>query len=97
MTILENCYVANQSWYYEWVGIHERKFKVSIRRNAYDEQSWARGFVYDPVGSKWNQIVNNHIKECDCQSVSYDNPHIGRNDFLNDRVRLLEQMLKICL
>lgn len=96
--ISQRCYKQSQSWYYEWTGaLKGRKFKVAIRRNAYDEQSYARGFIYDPGRSEWSLIVNAPITECDCKRISYTQENVTADDFHNDADKIMDELEKICL
>lgn len=100
--ISENCWNANQSWNYDWIGVVSglvsgRRFRVKIRRNAYNEQSSAAGYIYDTRQSKWNAIVSFPIENCDCNHLSYTNNNVSSVDFWKDRAMLLDAMVKICL
>ena len=98
--ISQRCYYQDQSWYFErTVSLREGttksiKLKVSIRRNAYDNQSYARVYMWD--GTKWNQVVNSPITECVCKIISYVNLNITVVHFEDDYTRLLNEALKIC-
>ena len=63
-------YNLNQSWYFtricEW---NSHKLKVEIRRNAYDNQSYARCYKYD--GNKWYIVCSMPIAHCKCKDVTY--------------------------
>ena len=55
-TISERIWNGSQSWNYE--RIEKRPgitYKISIRRNAYDDQSYLSGYLFD--GQKWHLIV----------------------------------------
>lgn len=46
-----------QSWYWESVwSVRGRTVKTSIRRNAYDDQSHKRAYIFD--GDKWNLVID---------------------------------------
>ena len=91
-TISIRCYNQSQSWYYEEViAVGKKTFKVCIRRNAYDCQSYAKVYIYDTNASKWNEIVNAPIMECECQEISYVTKNVTTRDFENDAKRLLEE------
>jgi len=99
--ISERLYNINQSWNYEQVLYMEindikQKFKINIRRNSYDFQSFARVYVYSNEHSGWNRIVNAPISECKCSEVNYLSKKVDKKEFLDDRNRLLEEAAKIC-
>lgn len=63
-----------QSWNYERivkcaVRGTPASLKVVIRRNAYDEQSYGRTYLWD--GHKWENVVDYPIGFLKCKSVSY--------------------------
>lgn len=64
----------SQSWNYERivkcaVRGAPATLKVFIRRNAYDEQSYGRTYLWD--GQKWENVVDYPISFLKCKSVSY--------------------------
>src|SRR5262245_23806588 len=94
--ISQRFYLQNQSWNFERiVELEGRKVKVEIRRNAYDDQSYLRGFVLDPVHLCWNTLVNLPISGACCRAASY-----GRKDepiapFERDAAGILAELKKI--
>jgi len=97
--IRENLYNLDQSWNYERViESGNLKYRVFIRRNAYDSQSYIHGFVLDPVHKKWNQVVNLPITIASCNSVSYvqkETPEMRRL-FEQDAFMVLNELRAIC-
>jgi|1_EtaG_2_1085319.scaffolds.fasta_scaffold02044_6 hypothetical protein len=77
----------------DYVILH--KLKAEIRRNAYDDQSYARCYKFD--GNKWNLVCSIPIKDCECQVVSYVCKKIdARKDlFFQDSQTLFEIAKKI--
>lgn len=72
ITISQRFYNARQSWIYEQiVAIGPRRLRILIRRNAYDEQSYLRGYALDPEKLAWNLLVDRPIEGAACKSVSY--------------------------
>jgi hypothetical protein len=95
-TISERCYHQGQSWYYKKVIAKAKKtFKIEIRRNAMDSQSYAKGFIYDKISSKWNEIILAPIMECECKKVSYIHKDVQPSVFANDTNRLLCEAIEI--
>jgi hypothetical protein len=94
--ISERCYHQSQSWYYKKViGIGKKTFKIEIRRNAMDGQSYAKVFIYDKTSSKWNEIILAPIMECECKKVSYIHKDVQPSAFTNDAKRLLDEAIEI--
>ena len=66
---------SEQSWYFETVvellssDRCLKKAKVEIRRNAYDDQSYARAYVLGD--DKWERIVFKPIQLCHAKEISY--------------------------
>lgn len=60
----------NQSWNLERITVTDvGRFRIRIRRNAYDEQSWGIAEVWTDAG--WSQVVHRDINELRCKSSSY--------------------------
>lgn len=67
---------GNQSWNYdEIVEVpsttlgNPDKLRVEIRRNSYDDQSFARVSFWTPAG--WSTVAALPIADCRCAAVSY--------------------------
>jgi len=73
----------------------EYKLRVRIRRNAYDEQSYALVERWD--GSKWHEVVKQPIDRCECQSLSYVTRGVTTEAFENDCKRLLDMAKAVVL
>jgi len=90
-------YNQSQSWHY--VRIIEdsmgNKLKAVIRRNAYDNQSYAKCYKFD--GNEWKFLNSMPIENCECQVISYvHKKHEARSDlFLQDSQTLFEVANKI--
>lgn len=90
---------ADQSWYFEHVVKFENqrqsvRLKVSIRRNAYDFQSYGRVYFWD--GKQWNRIVDTPLVFLRCKQVSDLDLNVNASAFEVDCERLLGEALKIC-
>ena len=73
-TIAERTWKLNQSWYYELVVAtpSKHRFRVQIRRNAYDDQNYIRGDVYSPQFMGWSRLVDKPVTQSSSiASVSY--------------------------
>jgi hypothetical protein len=65
---------SSQSWHYtsHWHAVtRDVMLRVSIRRNAYDEQSFARVEAFDKTKNEWNTIGSVPFTSTACQEVSY--------------------------
>lgn len=95
-TISKRVWNTDQSWYYERVFCTERrnKLRVYIRRNAYDSQSYAKGYVYDESSHEWKQIVSIPITQCQCKKVNYVLP-ASAADFAADDKVITDELLQI--
>jgi hypothetical protein len=70
--ISQQFYNSEQSWHFERIVKHGKlRMRVDIRRNAYDFQSWVRGYIFDPVHMKWNLLVDRPIEGAKCEQASY--------------------------
>jgi len=93
-TISERCWCANQSWNYEHLfTVEGNSLRVSIRRNAYDAQSYARVARFD--GSKWQPVASRSIGECSCRGISYVSTDVECQSFLADATTLEEEAIAI--
>lgn len=71
-TIEERFFQGSQDWSYEaFYDVDGTKLRIKIRRNAYDEQSYAHCEVLDRQERKWNMLVTIHISQMKCRPVSY--------------------------
>lgn len=80
---------ASQSWYHERLFmLLNRKVRCQIRRNAYDEQSYARAELFD--GDKWNEIAHLNIQfwPQSLQTLSYVRTDV-RDENFDGLVKLL--------
>ena len=96
--ISTRCFNQDQSWNFERTTkfiSNTKKFtlKVSICRNAYDNQSFGRVYMWD--GNQWNVVVDVPISECQCCDVSYVQKGVVASYFMADHNRLLAEALKI--
>jgi hypothetical protein len=94
--ISERFYNASHSWIYEkTLSSNRHKLKVVIRRNAYDDQSYAR--VSRWGGSKWEVVVNMPISECKCRTTSYvlSEARANKQLFRSDAERILVEAMKV--
>ena len=71
--ISQSFYQQGQSW--QMVGIYEQqnglRLRVHIKRNAYDEQSFAKLEVFSQTEKKWNLVHSKPIQQCACRETSY--------------------------
>ena len=94
-TISERCYLQNQSWCFErTVNFEHKRFKINIHRNAFDEQSYARVYLWDKT--QWNLVVDAHISECVCKKIDYTQYNVNLLSFEEDYRRLLNEAIEIC-
>lgn len=92
--ITESCYKEHQSWWYRKVVIIDsHKLRVNIRRNAYDEQSYANVERWD--GTKWQVIHDLPITDCACKTVSYVMENITASSFAIDADNLISIAMNI--
>jgi hypothetical protein len=92
--ISERFYPHSQSLWYERVLDHKgTRFRVEIRRNAYDDQSWARVDRWN--GEEWKRVVHAPISACLCKEVSYAARNPTQELFEKDADRLLQEALEI--
>jgi hypothetical protein len=90
-TISESFYDRNQTRCYDWVVQFGRnKFKVEIRRNAYDFQSYRRGYVFD--STKWNLVVDHPITGAACAVVSYVDRSPDKRLFVQDAQAMVKEL-----
>lgn len=85
-----SCWNAQQSWNFtsHWeFGTH--RLRVRIRRNAYDEQSFAEVSKLDIPSGAWNVLRSIPISECECRTISYTHKDVKADDFSADEGKLL--------
>lgn len=85
-----NCWNTNQSWNFtsHW-HFADHKLRVRIRRNAYDDQSFAEVSKLDPTTGDWNILRSLPIRECVCSTISYIRKGVTAGDFAADEQALL--------
>lgn len=95
LTISERFYNQSQSWFYERiVDSGSYRFRVFIRRNAYDEQSFVRGYVFCSNTMQWNLIVDRPIIGAACEVSSYADK--GRKElYQQDSDNVLNELISI--
>lgn len=94
MVISEQCYNNSASWYYTVVLDQKgHKFRIEIRRNARDDQSYAKISRWD--GSQWQFVHDKSITSCDCHRISYVQEGVTIEDFSVDANVLLKVALAI--
>lgn len=97
--ISEQVYNENQSWYFERVvevkakGGKKHVLQIDIRRNAYDNQSYAKVKRWN--GEEWKQVIHQPISRCECKGISYVQGGIRVSHFENDAKRLMEEAVQI--
>ena len=92
--ISEKLYNANQSWCYDSiVKIDEHKLRVSIRRNAYDSQSYCKISRWD--GTKWHFITSKPIEQCKCSDASYVVKKVNIKLFQMDAEELIKEATQV--
>jgi hypothetical protein len=92
--IAEQTYNHSQSWNYDLIVVSSGvRYRVEIRRNAYDFQSWAKVSRWD--GTKWHPVYNEPIESCRCKSISYVERDVQHDVFRPDALRLLETAIAI--
>ena len=94
MVISEKCYHQDQSWYYTAVlDQNGHKFRIEIRRNAYDDQSYAKISRWE--GSQWQRVHDKPIMDCHCHRISYVQEGVTIEDFSVDANVLLKVAIAI--
>ena len=90
----ERVWQGGHAWNYEGhVRNNEHSLRVSIRRNAHDEQSWARVHRWD--GTKWQLVLSRPICECHCKTISYIQQGVKIAAFKKDTEELLQATMGI--
>lgn len=60
----------SQSWFYTKISIlGSKKYRIRIRRNAYDFQSYAVAELWN--GQEWKEVISRPIEKMLCSKVSY--------------------------
>lgn len=93
--LTQKIWKANQSWHYEalWQ-VNDRRIKISIRRNAFDEQNHCVAKMFD--GDKWNGIASTPHSRMNCNHLSYMQPNPPTvKDFQTDEDILLAEVKMI--
>jgi len=94
-TISTRVFNQDQSWVFQrTVEIKARKnakhtLRINIRRNAYDNQSYAKVERWN--GTEWKNVVNAPITECECKGISYVDLNISARHFERDAERLVKE------
>ena len=84
----------SQSWHFvQIVKMGGHKLRVTIRRNAYDEQSFARAARWD--GVQWHTVVSDPITACVCRTISYVDRAVLASAFAADAERLLAEAFEV--
>jgi hypothetical protein len=96
--ILQSDFSHNsQSWFYTHIEvIGSKKYRVRIRRNAYDFQCYAIVEIW--TGKKWAEVISRPIEEMSCSSVSYTQEILSEADktrFKLDATNLLALAVQI--
>lgn len=73
--------------------ISGKKIKVKIKRDAYDEQSYAKVELWS--NDKWNHVYNVPIVKCHSKNISYVQDKIDESLFEKDFEDLLNIAIKI--
>jgi hypothetical protein len=83
---------ANQSWYYKalWTS-GDYRLQVNIRRNAFEDQSYARVEVWSAAELKWSTVVSQPITLMVCKKVSYVQENVTIRNFAADEESLLDE------
>lgn len=94
-TISTRVYNQDQSWYFQRTaeikarGNKKHTLRVNIRRNAYDNQSYAKVERWN--GTEWKNVVNAPITECECKGIAYVDNGISARHFEKDSDRLVQE------
>ena len=95
-TIALRFYNTGSDWIYEHtIACGVRRYRVHIRRNAYDFQSSITGFVYSHENSKWNELVHRPIDGSRASTVSYVCKDPDRHLFDDDAEEVFEELRAI--
>jgi len=94
--IQKNLYNQNQSWNYLEIieDTHGNRLRISVRRNAYEEQSHAKVERWD--GNQWQFVTSIPITECACYDISYVTKDPDQTLFEQDAVMLRLYAEAIC-
>lgn len=89
--IKERTWNSDQSWHYEKIVVHPDgfRFRVQIKRNAYDTQSYARVSTWT-TEEGWEVVTTDPIEVCACAGINYVMKNVRNADFKADAERLLD-------
>ena len=95
----------NQSWIYTLfctiLNVHDTagqfpKIRVTLTRNAYDQQSFANVEVFSKTEMKWNRVICEvYTKDFKSSVVSYVEKNPNKNLFVEDANMLLQKIFNI--
>ncbi len=73
------------------------RLRVLIRRNAYNVQSYVRGYALGSKESKWNLLVDRPIKGAACEGASYveNEEKADINSFKQDAKHVIDELIDI--
>ncbi len=92
--ISKRTYPASSSWNHQTVVNHlGRRFKVDIRRNWMDEQSYAHVDYWN--GTEWTRVVDCNIAALDCHKISFVAKEITDQDFASSVEALLLEAYQV--
>jgi len=93
-TISERVWNAGQAWNFQrTVATRHGNLRTTIRRNAYDDQSWSKVERWD--GDKWQEVVTIPIEFLSCKTLSYVVRGITKKEFAADAKLLLDEAVKV--
>lgn len=87
LTISETLVPYTQGWNYVKVVTVNKKFRVEIRVDAYDFQSYARIKAWD--GSKWEFVHSIPFEHCESAKVKAYQKGVALKPFLEDADTLI--------
>ena len=95
--ISEDFYNQNQSWHFVLtVNIENKRIRIKIDRNAYDNQSSLTGFLWN--GNEWKQVdYHPLVKSLNCFHVSYVDKKPNKLAFRLDAEFILDRVCEIVL
>lgn len=94
--ISQQFFNQDQSWHFEQVVAAKGvKMRVYIVRNSHDFQSYARGYILDPVHYKWNTVVDRPIMGMKCRKTTYTNKDQTPHPFMEDAESVLHELMDL--
>lgn len=90
-------YKGSQSLMHDRIeAIGDQRYRVLIKRDAYDLQSHLRGFVYSTAHNEWKLLVDRPIEGAACSKFSYVQPvDVAKSAFEEDAESVISELEQI--